>query len=272
MSYLSIETSVQSGAPLFLYLFVCGDDQWRYTSAAEAVIYGGETWEPSAIEHGDIEQSNELARDEVPLTFPRTDSFASQFLGYPPDLVCSVTIFRKHRDDDEAAVYWKGRVSSSSTKGNQITVECESIFTSMRRPGLRAKYQRNCLHILYTSPCGVNKADFAVVGTPSAVANNIITLSEAALQDDGYYLGGMLGYGDTLRLITAHSGESLTLAMPIPALNEAMATAPESVTVTIYPGCDGLRTTCNDRFNNLENFLGFPWIPSKNPFGGSSLV
>jgi len=45
-----------------------------------------------------------------------------------------------------------------------------------------------------------------------------------------------------------------------------------SLTVTLYPGCPRDRQTCNDRFNNLENYGGFDWIPSRNPFNGSSIV
>jgi len=42
--------------------------------------------------------------------------------------------------------------------------------------------------------------------------------------------------------------------------------------VKIYPGCDRVRATCESKFDNLDNFGGFPWIPTKNPFGGSSIV
>ena len=32
-----------------------------------------------------------------------------------------------------------------------------------------------------------------------------------------------------------------------------------------YPGYDGSPATCVDKFDNLDNFVGFPYIPSKNP-------
>ena len=34
------------------------------------------------------------------------------------------------------------------------------------------------------------------------------------------------------------------------------------------PGSVGdlLRTTCKNKFNNLNRWLGFGWVPSKNPF------
>ncbi len=35
--------------------------------------------------------------------------------------------------------------------------------------------------------------------------------------------------------------------------------------IWIYPGCNKLNTTCKDKFDNLNNFGGFPFMPQKNP-------
>ena len=40
----------------------------------------------------------------------------------------------------------------------------------------------------------------------------------------------------------------------------------------IAPGCDLRRDTCKAKFGNLLNFGGFPDIPGRNPFGGTSIV
>ena len=36
-------------------------------------------------------------------------------------------------------------------------------------------------------------------------------------------------------------------------------------TVVAIPGCDGRAETCRDTFNNIVNYLGFPFIPAENP-------
>jgi len=36
--------------------------------------------------------------------------------------------------------------------------------------------------------------------------------------------------------------------------------------VTLQPGCNKSPSDCVDKFNNLENFVGFPYIPSVNPY------
>jgi hypothetical protein len=50
----------------------------------------------------------------------------------------------------------------------------------------------------------------------------------------------------------------------------AMTALPSTLSVgdavTIYPGCDGSYATCLNKFANLKNFFGFPFMPNKNPF------
>ena len=56
----------------------------------------------------------------------------------------------------------------------------------------------------------------------------------------------------------------LTLSRAVPGLLTGAA-------ITLYPGCDHTRATCAAKFANLDNFGGFPWIPTRNPFDGGSL-
>lgn len=39
--------------------------------------------------------------------------------------------------------------------------------------------------------------------------------------------------------------------------------------LSLYAGCDKLNTTCNQKFSNILNFGGFPFIPNDNPFTGT---
>ena len=57
-------------------------------------------------------------------------------------------------------------------------------------------------------------------------------------------------------------GSGLTLIYPAPLT--------PGETVSLYPGCDHTLQTCHGRFNNAENFGGFPWIPRRNPFNESA--
>jgi uncharacterized phage protein (TIGR02218 family) len=119
---------------------------------------------------------------------------------------------------------------------------------------------------LYQRGCRLNRASFAAAGTVSAVSGYTVTVSAASAQPDGFYLGGMIEDGaGVLRMIVNHVGSVLTLWRPIPGLEVTDA-------VTIYPGCDRSLATCISKFDNRPNFGGFPWMPQKNPMGGSSII
>lgn len=267
MSYAAVDVTVQGGQPIFLYEFVQPGETWRFTSSPVPVSHAAQTWTPEAIIHSDVTQSSELNKDAVTLTFPRTNTFAQQFLTEMQDAVTQVTIWRGHPDDGEFVAYWKGRVAAGSASGQAIRVECESIFTSLRRPGLRARYQRTCRHSLYGRGCRLTLATFATASTVSTISADgmTMTIPAASSQADGWWFGGILKFGDIMRMIIAHSGTSITISRPIPGLIATSA-------VSIHPGCDRSRGTCLTKFNNLDNYGGFPWIPLKNPMGGSSIV
>jgi hypothetical protein len=107
-----------------------------------------------------------------------------------------------------------------------------------------------------------------------------VLVPEAAIRPDGWYRGGVLDHGGRLGFIVGHAGASLQLARPMPELAAVVAAPaldpvtgdPLPVMVDLAPGCDLRAETCHARFGNLLNFGGFPEIPGRNPFGGSSIV
>lgn len=271
MTYLAQELSAQDGAPVLLFLFTQSVTSWRYTSAAQPVDYDGYTWGPTEISMGNVTQSNEMNKDTLSLDFPRGHEFASQFVEYSPELVTSVTVFRQHLGDVEVAVYWKGRVIGASAQESVITVECEPIFTSLRRAGLRGRYQKLCRHVLYGRGCTLDRANFETAGTVTAVDGFVLTVAAAAGLDTGYLVGGMIDYNGVLRYIMNHVGDQVTLIRPVLDLTQDVADN-GSASILMHPGCAHNFTTCKDKFNNLDNFGGFPWIPGTNPFEFKSLV
>lgn len=269
MTYATLETSVQQGAPVELYEFVQGLKRWAYCSGAEEVVRSGQTYTPYAVQRDRVKQSTDVFKNSIKLTFPRGNEFASQFLGFAPEDVTSVTILRGHYTDPDAqfVTYWKGRVLSAKATESRIELECEPIYTSIKRPGLRAKFEYSCRHALYGRGCGVNRETYKHEGLVVTVAGGLnVDVVGAGTFPDGYFSGGILiAPNRSSRFLVSHAGSVVTMSRPISGL------APTQL-VCLYPGCDHLRSTCDTKFNNLDNFGGFPWIPSRNPFDGSSIV
>ncbi|SDX82708.1 phage BR0599 family protein [Roseicitreum antarcticum] len=286
MTYASIEASPADGRPYFLYQFVEGEQVWRFTSRAEAWTSaggGGETitWEPTAVAHGDVVQTSEIERGRLELTWPLSHPFARRFLAPMGNAPVTLTIFRGHEQVlDETVAHWKGRVVGAEVEGARILLSCESVFSTLRRTGVRAKYQRLCRHALYGRGCGLDIALHWQSGSLTAVAGNAVTIPEVAQHPDGWYRGGVLRCGPALGFITGHAGHMLTLSRPMPELAVSLADPetdpvtgdPLPVHVDIAPGCDLRAATCAAKFGNLLNFGGFPEIPGRNPLGGGSIV
>ncbi|MCC5968782.1 MAG: phage BR0599 family protein [Pararhodobacter sp.] len=286
MTYASIESSVAEGRPYFLYQFVERDQVWRFTSRASAWTSAGSggavlTWEPAAVAHGDVVQTSEIERGRLELTWPLSHPFARSFLAPLGSTPMTLTIFRGHEQVlGETVAHWKGRVVGAEVEGQRILLQAESIFSTLRRAGVRAKYQRLCRHALYGRGCGLDIALHWQTGTVTLVSGNSVTVPEAAEHPGGWYRGGVLRFGPQLGFITGHTGAGLALSRHMPELAAALATPeidpdtgdPLPVLADIAPGCDLRAATCMAKFGNLLNFGGFPEIPGRNPLGGGSLV
>lgn len=240
-----------------LFVFLQGARGWYFTSAAQEILYQSRKFVPTAIKRSEVRQSSEVFKNAITLEFPARHTFAGNFLHSTAEEVTTLTVLRKV--DDAVATYWKGRVVSAKADGSVIKIECESVFTSLRRQGLRALYLRSCRHGLYSSGCGVSMAAHERRGTVQSVNGQRVLLAQSVGND---LAGGIIKTQDGVpRYIRAQNGAELLLSR---ALDIAVGEA-----VFLYPGCDLQMQTCINHFNNLDNFGGFPWIPSKTPFEGN---
>lgn len=276
MTYSAIEGTVDQGEPFFLYLFDDGTTKTRLTSDASdfsgdpEALGSAQTWTASAIAHSELGIPGNVDRDYVNLTFPLSDSFAQTFR-QASAATQILTIWRAHHSDTdgEFEVAWKGRVIGGKEQDRTIVLRAESVFTSMRQSGCRARWQRRCRHALYFGGCGLAIADFQVSGTVSAMASDtVLTISAAASEADGWYRLGIVEYDGKFGWIKDHTGDQITLVTPIDGLAAAFAIS-GSESVSIARGCDRQLNTCTNKFSNNVNHGGFPWLPQKNPFSES---
>ncbi len=257
-----------------LYRVVMGPTVWTFTNDAEQVYDAGEgdeTYVKLASSRGAIEQKNEISKAALDINIPIDHPLAMVLLTSFIEQVVSVSVFTKRGATVE--ISWKGRLVSIKPADANLALNFESVFTSMRRPGLRARFQRSCRHSLYNRGCGVDLSLFETLGTLSAMVGTTLTVAEAATQPDGYFSGGMIAAGDgALSYIIAHTGDQLSLQRVGYSLQTDFAVFGAATPVKLYPGCDKTRATCSAKFDNILKYGGFDWIPTKNPMAGSSIV
>ena len=264
MTYATTEVTAQGGNPYFLYTFTKGLTINRFTSHDQDVTYGGNTYTASAIRHQGVNTTGQIERVTIDVLFPKSDTFAQTYFSPDYSDVITLTILRGHHTDADTQVMWKGRVISYEAMYDEIKITCESIQTTMRRAGLRGKFQRTCRHSLYSDQCGVDLGTESITATVDAISGLSVTLSFASSDEtaDGYFRGGILIKGTEYGYITSDVGNVVTLQYAVPGLAV-------SDSISVAPGCDLSQATCVSKFNNIVNFGGFPYIPDGNPFGGN---
>lgn len=126
----------------------------------------------------------------------------------------------------------------------------------------RNVYSGVCRYALFDTGCTLVKATFAVTGLVNGVTDNQTLNTNIISKPDDYFSLGEAqftsGMNSGLRCMIRQStqvGGMITLLtpMPYPIMN--------GDTLTLFPGCDKTQPTCTDKFNNLPNFGGAPYIP-----------
>jgi uncharacterized phage protein (TIGR02218 family) len=268
MSLLSREKSKHSSQPEELYEFTINQTYWRHTSADHTVTHDLREFKPIPIRRGKVEQNNDINKASLTVKTTRDNPFVVAFLAGDLGRQASLTVYRRQVGETDYMVLWKGRVISIVFDGAEAKISCESLFTSLKRQGLRAKYQALCRHALYSAKCRASSALFQVSSIVTGINGSVITVSAAETYGDGWFVGGFVKYGDYIyRSINGHVGANIDLDRAIQGLTTGD-------TLRLYPGCDHTSTCCRDKFDNLVNFGGFEFIPNVSPFSslGNSLL
>ncbi len=267
MTFATVETSAQSGRPVELYEFVNGATAYRYTSADGNVVYGGNTFTAVPIARGAVEATSETARLALDITCARSLSILDLFSTLPPDDIVLITLRRLHAGDGEAITMWMGRILNVTWNSVAAEIHCESVYTSLKRTGLRRIYQKACPHVVYGPGCGLARASFKQTRTLATVSGSSLTIASIGVEDN-YFSGGYLEWTSSgvahRRAIRSQLGGALTLSFPLPGLAA-------SASVDLYPGCDHTLATCTEKFSNTLNYGGMPYFPEKNPFNGTPI-
>lgn len=274
MTFAAIETSEDEGRPLELLMVSYLTNHWYYTTAEEPVTYDGHVYSPLPIKHGDIEPTGDVAKSQIQINVPQDSPIGELFRVQPPTGVVTVTLFAKHVGDAEVKAIWKGRIVNVEWEQPWLNLTTESVFSSLQRLGLRRKYATQCPHPLYSighGLCNVVKADHKVDYAVTTITGATVNCAAAAGAAVDHFAGGFVtwihaasGYMEQRMVKSSDAAGNLVLTSQPPGLLVG-------ATLSTYPGCDHSLATCHSKFNNALNYGGAPFIPTKNPFNGSTL-
>lgn len=160
-----------------------------------------------------------------------------------------------------AIVWFYGRVAESDVGRSRIEMKVKSLLNLLAQQQMpRRLYQAACTHVFGDAMCTFNRASLAATvtalsGSTQAIVATSLTPSPATLYDQGTIVA----------LAGANAGQSRTIA-GVAAGNVYLLKAwlypvVPGDTFELLPGCDHTIATCQNTFNNLSHFGGFPYIP-----------
>lgn len=269
MTFSSQEKSIDDGQPLELFRFVMRPKVWRYSNHTEDVSVGPDVYLPNTISRTTITQTEEINKADLTITVPRYFGPADRFRVVPPSEPMVVTVSRMHFGTEEPLVAWQGRVMSVGWSGAKAEMVCQPIFSSLLRPGMRRYYSYVCGHSLYGPKCRVIANAHVQTALVTSVVHSKVGAGEFGAHADGHFTGGYIQYTTAegiveQRLIVSHVGTLITLAVPPVDLRGAMR-------IQAFPGCAHTTDICASKFDNLNNYGGFPYIPTGTPFAGKTI-
>ena len=264
MSYDAKEKSQYGGSPVELYKFQIGSTLSYFTSADKDQTYASNTYLHDVITRSEIDASDEDQQGMLEVTVPRTNAIADVFVPNMPIYPVQLTIYRFHRGDAEVLQLWMGEVSGVSFSGSTVKLSCQPVGNVLRRQIPSTTYGAQCNWSLYSSQCGITASAYSDTGNVATVAGAVLTVTMGD-HPSGYFNNGFVlsAWGERTWILShtrlSSSSAQLTLMVPFSAIYAGAA-------VTVYAGCDRTTTDCKNKFNNLVKFLGFPYLPTKNPF------
>lgn len=259
---LPAEMADDSPKPYELYRFVQGADSWNYTTREGPVVMDGITYEPIEIQRTSFALGSDRGDAGIEVTLPRNSALlVTMFDGTTPGSI-SLFIYVPSRDDPTVPVpIFIGKVGGlSSTKSigklvvNRIQDEDEEQIP-------RKAIQLTCANMLYDSSCRADIASFTFPLTIATIDGRTYTFTGTDHIEAGssYYQNGFIQLGPYRAFVEFQDGDTIRTLSPLP-------TAIVGSVISAIAGCDRTTAVCKSRFDNVENFLGFPFIPGRNPW------
>jgi uncharacterized phage protein (TIGR02218 family) len=177
---------------------------------------------------------------------------------------------------------WSGEITSVAFDGPFIRAVAKGRYALFDQPLPRFVIQPQCNHSLFDGRCGLSQSAWTFTAAVASASGHSVTLDTWA-RPGGLPTGWGFAQYFALGYVERASGERLPILSSTALASGAVtltldrapaATLPAAEAVSVLPGCDGRRETCQPyhatdnpegKFNNYVRFGGCPYVPAKNP-------
>lgn len=271
MSFDDHESSAYDGTPQRLFLFSIGSLNLGYVQAAHPDNFNGITYDPiPLIEMPDIEQSLSESSPTIDITISSATPLVSQFIPYQPTAPVRVRVYRRHVTDGDSEVYTEligevvsGRIDEGS---DTATLSVRMLASAFDRVVPWPAYQKQCNYVPYGPGCQVDRNLFKTETVVMTVDANRISSPDFAVKADTENDPEWFTLGYVVRKSDGQRRSVIRQLEDVLVLRNAFVDLRPGDEVEAFAGDNLLKSTCENKFNNLPRFLGFPWGPQRNPF------
>ena len=176
-------------------------------------------------------------------------------------------------------VLFTGDIIGLSVRGSKLTAKAVSAGTVFDRIYPRFRMQVGCNHALFSTGCGLSSAAWqftATLSNPGSIGYPFTfdltslarTIGTVPTITAGWFAGGWVEFqsGASLsRRAIIDNTAAVSGALTITLARDPTPFPPPFSAVKLFPGCDGAKATCIDKFANYANFGGHPFLPATNP-------
>jgi len=243
-----------------------GMSLFTYTDSKEDVSYHGLTYKAYPIKRSKIVFSTDLRVDQTNIRVAKNWGFNRAINA---DLLSgsSLSIVRvnKNNPNEDNLTLFHGEVANISSGFQELELRGQTLdFLNYQIP--RREIQVACNWKLYDRFCAVGLTLYQEAGTlsqTSSLGKDLVS-SVFSSKSDNYFRQGFIeittGENDKIkRHVSWHVGETVTVIPPFP-----FSSIPSGTTFKIAPGCKHDTDDCENLFNNIINYGGYPYTPKQD--------
>lgn len=274
--FATLQAGTATSRPVELFEFVGKPTVYRYTSAEDEIVVDGRTFVPTAVSRKGIARSADSRLGLTQITLPADDPIVALHTPKPSPFQVTAKILRIERDEAPTPVARTIFVGFLKTmtfddNGHVATFGAISVDAFLARTLPRFTYQSVCNHQLYDGACQANPAGHTFTGicTAQDESPSGTRITVPGVSASGFFFRGGLAaiQGTTDPRMVIQQGSVLTSDQDDLVILKSFNDDPVGQTIEIVEGCDHLiNGDCGAKFDVVQNFGGFAWVPFKNLF------
>ncbi len=242
-----------------------GMTTFAWTDSNADISFRGLIYSPWPLKRSKISFSSDFKTDQTEVTVAKNleleDAIDKDILTGADFEIIRV---RVDNPDSDYTIMFSGEVANVQIGEMELTLGVHTLdFLNLEVP--KRDYQVMCNWKLYDEFCTVDARGWLVGSCFSATSVDGKTLTAIAFADEANnhwtqgYIRATSGQNEEIkREVSSHSGQTITVVPPFPQTISA------EDTFQIYPGCAHNLDDCENKFHNLINYGGFPFIPRQD--------